>query len=287
MSTLDHLTQRPHRLEHRHRLPGERRAGHGHREADRPRRPLRHRRGLHGGRSTSCGREAGKTAPCCATAPPAASPIPTASTASRTTGPYFRVDAIHLCEPSPQRTPVLYQAGASTRGRQFAAHHAECVFINGPSKQVIARRSSPTSAAAPRRSGRDPAELVIFTMMTVITAPTARSGARRSLRDYRRYVSEEGALALMSGWTGVDFATLPPDEPVRLNASATRMTSALEAFTTADPGPHLDGARDRTRTPRSAAAARWWSARRPDVADALIQAGSRRPASTASTWPTP
>ena len=42
-----------------------------------------------------------------------------------------------LCEPSPQRTPVLFQAGASTRGRHFAARHAECVFINGPSKKVI------------------------------------------------------------------------------------------------------------------------------------------------------
>jgi hypothetical protein len=35
----------------------------------------------------------------------------------------------HLAEPSPQRTPVLYQAGSSTRGREFAETHAECVFI--------------------------------------------------------------------------------------------------------------------------------------------------------------
>jgi alkanesulfonate monooxygenase len=34
-------------------------------------------------------------------------------------GAYFRIEAIHLCEPSPQRTPLLYQAGASSRGRQF------------------------------------------------------------------------------------------------------------------------------------------------------------------------
>jgi alkanesulfonate monooxygenase SsuD/methylene tetrahydromethanopterin reductase-like flavin-dependent oxidoreductase (luciferase family) len=53
-------------------------------------------------------------------------------------GRHFQIDAIHLCEPSPQRTPLIYQAGASSRGRQFAATHAECVFINGPSKQVIA-----------------------------------------------------------------------------------------------------------------------------------------------------
>ena len=36
-------------------------------------------------------------------------------------GNNYRVDAIHLSEPSPQRTPVLYQAGTSPRGRQFAA----------------------------------------------------------------------------------------------------------------------------------------------------------------------
>src|SRR5205807_1969736 len=32
-------------------------------------------------------------------------------------GRFYRVDAIQLSEPSPQRTPVLYQAGASTSGR--------------------------------------------------------------------------------------------------------------------------------------------------------------------------
>src|SRR5437588_183597 len=38
-------------------------------------------------------------------------------------GPHFRLEGIHLSEPSPQRTPVLYQAGASGRGRAFAARH--------------------------------------------------------------------------------------------------------------------------------------------------------------------
>ncbi len=147
-------------------------------------------------------------------------------------GPYFRLSAIHLCEPSPQRTPVLYQAGASTRGRQFAAQHAECVFINGPSKRVIA----PIVADLRRRAavaGRDPAELLIFTMMTVVTDNTAVR-ARDKLAEYRRYASEEGGLVLMSGWTGVDFSKLPLDEPVRFGEHDA-MTSALEAFTIADP----------------------------------------------------
>jgi alkanesulfonate monooxygenase len=38
----------------------------------------------------------------------------------------------------------------------------------------------------------------------------------------------------MSGWTGVDFAALPPDEPLRFT-QRDAMVSALESFTTADP----------------------------------------------------
>ena len=34
-------------------------------------------------------------------------------------GTNYRLSTIHLSEPSPQRTPVLYQAGTSPRGRQF------------------------------------------------------------------------------------------------------------------------------------------------------------------------
>jgi FMN-dependent oxidoreductase (nitrilotriacetate monooxygenase family) len=148
-------------------------------------------------------------------------------------GPHFRVDAIHLCEPSPQRTPVLFQAGASGRGRDFAARHAECVFINGPSKKIVGN----TVADLRRRAataGRDPGDLVIFTMMTVITDTTSKAAADK-YKDYLGYVSEEGALALMSGWTGLDFSTMAPNDVVRFTDKANAQTSALEAFTTADP----------------------------------------------------
>lgn len=148
-------------------------------------------------------------------------------------GPHFKVDAIHLCEPSPQRTPVLFQAGASKRGRDFAARHAECVFINGPSKKVIGNivRDLRARAAA---AGRDPSDLVIFTMMTIIT-DTTRRAAEEKYMDYRSYVSEEGALALMSGWTGLDFGAMDRNAVVRFDERTNAQTSALEAFTTADP----------------------------------------------------
>ena len=147
-------------------------------------------------------------------------------------GTYFQMEAIHLCEPSLQRTPLLYQAGASSRGRKFAATHAECVFINGPSKRVIASIVADIRREA-AAAGRDPAEILIFTMMTVITGPTSEA-AQAKLEDYRSHVSEEGALVLMSGWTGVDFSKFGPDEPIR-HSRQNAQTSALEAFTISDP----------------------------------------------------
>jgi FMN-dependent oxidoreductase (nitrilotriacetate monooxygenase family) len=148
-------------------------------------------------------------------------------------GSHFRVDAIHLCEPSPQRTPVLFQAGASKRGRDFAARHAECVFINGPSKKVIRGIVADLRRRAVA-AGRSASDLVIFTMMTIITDSTAKA-ARDKYQDYLGYVSEEGALALMSGWIGLDFGAMDPDQILRFTDKADAQTSALEAFTTADP----------------------------------------------------
>ena len=72
-------------------------------------------------------------------------------------GNNYRLDAIHLSEPSPQRTPVLYQAGTSPRGRQFAAQHAECVFMSGPSAKVdraaCGRDPRPRSGSRPQPGG--------------------------------------------------------------------------------------------------------------------------------------
>lgn len=53
-------------------------------------------------------------------------------------GRYYNVEGYHLCEPSPQRTPVLFQAGTSGRGQVFAARHAEAVFIGGNDKATYA-----------------------------------------------------------------------------------------------------------------------------------------------------
>ena len=137
--------------------------------------------------------------------------------------------AIHLCEPSPQRTPVLYQAGSSPRGRVFAALHAECVFLSGPNAHLLA----PRVAAIRKLAAEQGRQIVIFTMLTTILAPTdAEAQAKHA--EYRSHVSHEGALALVSGWTGVDLSMLKLDEPIaHVENDAGR--SAMENITRADP----------------------------------------------------
>lgn len=147
-------------------------------------------------------------------------------------GPYYRVDGVHLCEPSPQRTPVLYQAGSSSRGRAFAAQHAECVFVNGPSRQVVKPIVADLRARA-AEAGRAPDDLRIFSLATVIVGRD-EAEARAKYDDYRQYVSPEGALALFSGWTGVDFSRYRLDdelEHIRTDA----IHSAIDSFTVDDP----------------------------------------------------
>jgi alkanesulfonate monooxygenase SsuD/methylene tetrahydromethanopterin reductase-like flavin-dependent oxidoreductase (luciferase family) len=146
-------------------------------------------------------------------------------------GAQLKVGAIHLCEPSSQRTPLIYQAGASSRGRQFAATHAECVFINGPSKQVIA----PIVVDIRRRAaaaGRNPANSDFL------------DDDRDHRGDFRSRPSEARGLPILcqrGRRSGPDvrldrprFIEIRTREPI-LHSAQDAQTSVLEAFTTADP----------------------------------------------------
>ena len=145
-------------------------------------------------------------------------------------GKYFRVPGFNLSEPSPQRTPVLYQAGASRRGKDFAAKHAECVFVSAPSAAIIKKYVQDLRQRA-AELGRG--QILIFAMFTIIVAPT-EAEAIQKLHEYRSYIDYEGALALMSGWTGVDLGVYAPDDELRpTNTNANQ--SALESFTISDP----------------------------------------------------
>ena len=138
-------------------------------------------------------------------------------------GKQFQLDAIPPWEPSPQRTPVLYQAGSSDRGRVFAAEHAECVFVNGASQANVKRVVADIRARSVRRPVK------AFVGATVIVAPT-EAEARDRLEEYRQHASARGALAHAAASLGVDFDRFGMDEPVDASGSQA-VRSNLEAMT--------------------------------------------------------
>ena len=147
-------------------------------------------------------------------------------------GLHYRVPGVHLCEPSPQRTPVLFQAGTSSRGRAFAGRHAECIFVSGPSKAVVKGYVDGLREAVVA-AGRAPGDVLIYGQALIVTALTAEA-AQAKLKDLERHVDIEAALALLSGWTGVDFSRYPLDATIDyLDTQAGR--TALASFSSADP----------------------------------------------------
>lgn len=154
-------------------------------------------------------------------------------------GKYFDVPGIHLSEPSPQRTPVIFQAGASSRGRAFAAKHAEGVFIS-PATAEQAREVSDDIRNRAVEAGRSRDSVKVFTLLTVITGESDEA-AQAKYRDYLSYANGEGMLSFYGGWTGIDFSQYDPDQPLEAIDNDS-IRSVLELLATADP--------DRKWTPR-------------------------------------
>ncbi|MCZ3374703.1 LLM class flavin-dependent oxidoreductase [Rhizobium sp. AG207R] len=127
-------------------------------------------------------------------------------------GQFYRSRGYHLAEPSIQRTPVLYQAGTSGRGRQFAARHAECIFIAAADKSA-ARAAGRALRQAAVAVGRKPDDVKILVGITVVTDRSA-AAAREKYTDYLYHANPEAGLAHFSASTGIDFSRYELDETI-------------------------------------------------------------------------
>ena len=145
-------------------------------------------------------------------------------------GKQYKVDAMHLSEPSPQRTPVLYQAGSSARGSRFAATHAECVFLNSQSLPAVQKIAGGIRAQAVEH-GRAASDIQVFLGATIVTG-RSDAEAQEKFAEYQRYASSEAALVHAAASLGIDFAKYDIDEPVE-TASSQAIVSNVEAMTRA------------------------------------------------------
>ncbi|KAH8894674.1 Nitrilotriacetate monooxygenase component A/pristinamycin IIA synthase subunit A [Thozetella sp. PMI_491] len=132
-------------------------------------------------------------------------------------GKYFEVPGPHICEPSPQRTPFLFQAGISQAGNGFGGKHGEAIFIGGQTPEVV-RKTVENIRAMAHREGRNPDHIKILLGITIVVAATDDEAvAKRD--EYVRYADAEGALALFGGWTGIDISSYGDDEDFNFNDS--------------------------------------------------------------------
>jgi alkanesulfonate monooxygenase SsuD/methylene tetrahydromethanopterin reductase-like flavin-dependent oxidoreductase (luciferase family) len=145
--------------------------------------------------------------------------------------------ALHGARHPPVRTLAAAHA-LPVPGRHLAARpglrRAPCRgdLRLRPSKKVVKRYVDQTREAV-RAAGRDPREVLVYAQALIVTAPTAGL-ARAKYGDYLDHVDIEAALALLSGWTGVDFSTLPLDATVDyIDTDAGR--TALASLSSADP----------------------------------------------------
>jgi FMN-dependent oxidoreductase (nitrilotriacetate monooxygenase family) len=125
-------------------------------------------------------------------------------------GTYYRVAGPHLSQPSPQRTPVIYQAGSSDAGRAFGGKHAEAVFIGGRDLASVRAYIDGYRAQAAAR-GRDPAHIKFMAGAAVITGKSDEEVSRK-VATFSRLRSTDGHLA-HSG-AGLDWIRYPADTRV-------------------------------------------------------------------------
>jgi FMN-dependent oxidoreductase (nitrilotriacetate monooxygenase family) len=142
-------------------------------------------------------------------------------------GKFFDVPGYHLCEPSPQRTPLLYQAGSSGAGRSFAGRNAECVFSASLTKYFLKNYVAAVRTAA-AAAGRDPRKILTYNLATIIIDETDAK-AQAKFEEYQRYASYDGSLTFMSGWSGVDFGQFAPTDLIN-QVPPNAITSMIETL---------------------------------------------------------
>ncbi|RFU34085.1 hypothetical protein B7463_g2260, partial [Scytalidium lignicola] len=149
-------------------------------------------------------------------------------------GKYYTVPGPHICQPSPQRTPLILQAGTSRAGKSFAAQHAEAIFVGGHSPATVAKNIADIRELAQTQFGRDPRSLKFLAMFCPVLGRTEEE-AQAKFSQFRQYGSVDGALALFGGWTGIDLSQYGDDEELR-HVESNAIRSAVESWSKASPG---------------------------------------------------
>lgn len=124
-------------------------------------------------------------------------------------GDYYDVEGPHVVEPSPQRTPVLFQAGNSPAGREFAVRNAEVTFLPSNTPDAAKRDIARLDDLA-RQRGRDPESLKKIVQLSTVIGSTEEE-AKRKQKYLHDNIDYNALRAFLSGGSGIDLSAIDPD----------------------------------------------------------------------------
>ncbi|GAB7005529.1 NtaA/DmoA family FMN-dependent monooxygenase [Nocardioides sp. AN3] len=148
-------------------------------------------------------------------------------------GKYFKSRGPLNTVPSPQHKPTILQAGASPRGRAFAAKAADAIVAVGTGIQGMKEYRDDIRRLA-AEAGRDPDEIkLLFCISPTVAATEAEARAEvERLTSSDLYVTKQ--LVQIASNTEIDFSQFPLDEPLPEDLTTNGERGSLEWFMRGD-----------------------------------------------------
>lgn len=128
-------------------------------------------------------------------------------------GKYYKCRGRPIAYRSPQVYPVLWQAGSSERGRDFAAKHAEAIFAILPTTNAMEAYSEDLNNRLDKFDRPSGSVKLIYGIQTVVDV--TRERAQEKWDFIRSHLPLDAALTIMSGHMMVDFSAFDLDGDVK------------------------------------------------------------------------
>jgi FMN-dependent oxidoreductase (nitrilotriacetate monooxygenase family) len=144
-------------------------------------------------------------------------------------GEFYQVRGPLNTVPSPQGRPVFVQAGASPRGRDFAAQHADSIIsvANGVEGMKAFREDIRARAVA---QGRDPNEIKVLFCITPTLADTEEEARAKYTRTTTSDNFVTDILSSISAITEIDFSQFEVDKPLPHKLVTNGESGSLDKF---------------------------------------------------------
>ncbi|CCH46626.1 putative monooxygenase [Wickerhamomyces ciferrii] len=143
-------------------------------------------------------------------------------------GKYFSVEGPGITEPTPQRFPLIIQAGTSTKGKQLAAKYAELVFVDGRHGEALKADIKDIRALA-ESYGRDPKSIKFVAGVFPVVGKTHEEALAKVERAKKFGIPGYGEVGL-SAVSGIDVSKFEDDEEVdvaKLSNGLTTLTKNI------------------------------------------------------------